>query len=199
MAEDTEKNRTESISLVFPHQLFFNNPSIHKNRTVYIIEEYLFFNQYNFHKTKIAFHRASMKFYENHLKNEGFRVIYIDAFSKLSKVRNLITFLSNHGLKEIYFCDVVDDWLEQRIKSECKKANVKVNEFESPLFINTKEELKIYFNLNKRLHQTDFYIYQRKLRNILLDKNKKPFGGKWTYDKENRLKYPSDKPPQNQL
>mgnify|MGYP005854696771 CR=1 FL=1 len=111
----------------------------------------------------------------------------------------MISYLSNQGLKEIYYCDVVDYWLEQRIKNTCKKENVKVNEFESPLFINTREEIKSYINLNKRLHQTDFYIYQRKLRNILLDENRKPFGGKWTYDQENRLKYPADKTPPKPL
>ena len=75
MKEYSDKITAESISLVFPHQLFFKNPSLDKKRTVYIIEEHLFFNQYNFHKTKITFHRASMKFYEDYLKNEGFNVI----------------------------------------------------------------------------------------------------------------------------
>jgi deoxyribodipyrimidine photolyase-related protein len=45
------------------------------------------------------------------------------------------------------------------------------------------------------LFQTDFYKHQRISRNILLDKEQKPIGGKWTYDDENRLKYPKDKKP----
>ncbi len=195
MVEYTDKNNTESISLVFPHQLFFINPCLDKKRIVYIIEEYLFFRQYDFHKAKIAFHRSSMKFYENYLQKKGFRVIYIDAVNELNDIRKLIPYLANQGLEEIYFCDVVDDWLEQRIKSTCKTKNIKIFEFESPLFINTREEIKTHFDSKKRIHQTDFYIHQRKLRNILIDKNKKPVGGKWTYDHENRLKYPSGKTP----
>ncbi|MDZ7635045.1 MAG: cryptochrome/photolyase family protein [Bacteroidales bacterium] len=45
------------------------------------------------------------------------------------------------------------------------------------------------------MNQTDFYKHQRKIRNILLDNNQQPIGGKWTFDDENRLKYPKDKTP----
>ena len=38
--------------------------------------------------------------------------------------------------------------------------------------------------------QTDFYKHQRKRRKLLLEKDGKPIGGKWTYDSDNRLKFP---------
>ncbi|MBC7615704.1 MAG: cryptochrome/photolyase family protein, partial [Pedobacter sp.] len=65
------------IGIVFPHQLFEDNIIAD---TIYLVEEELFFNQYNFHKQKIAFHRASMKFYESYLQSKHINVIYIDAF-----------------------------------------------------------------------------------------------------------------------
>jgi len=45
------------------------------------------------------------------------------------------------------------------------------------------------------MFQTDFYKHQRQSRNILLETDKKPAGGKWTFDDENRLKYPKGKIP----
>lgn len=45
------------------------------------------------------------------------------------------------------------------------------------------------------MFQTDFYKYQRQSRNILMENKKDPLGGKWTYDDENRLKYPKNKIP----
>jgi deoxyribodipyrimidine photolyase-related protein len=45
------------------------------------------------------------------------------------------------------------------------------------------------------MFQTDFYKNQRLSRNILLEDSKKPIGGKWTFDDENRLKYPKSKTP----
>lgn len=53
-----------SVSIVFLHQLFEHNPCISKERQVLIVEEYLFFRKYSFHKQKLAFQHASMKFYE---------------------------------------------------------------------------------------------------------------------------------------
>ena len=43
------------------------------------------------------------------------------------------------------------------------------------------------------MFQTDFYKHQRQSRNILLEGQQKPLGGKWTFDDENRLKYPKGK------
>jgi len=185
--------KIKSVSLVFPNQLFKKNPCIEKHRIVYLVEEYLYFKQYKFHKQKIAFHRSSMKFYENYLLNKGLKVVYIDSLSELSDIRNLMYYLSIYGIDEIFICDVVDNWLEKRIKKQCKLLNVQIRKFESPLFINSKEDINVYFSERKRLHQTDFYIYQRKKRKILLDEINKPVGGKWSYDAENRLKYPSNR------
>lgn len=47
-----------------------------------------------------------------------------------------------------------------------------------------------YFNKRKTYFQTDFYTWQRKKRKILLDDSGKPLGGKWTFDAENRKRFP---------
>ena len=53
--------------IILPNQLFKESLFLKRDNTAFIIEEYLFFKQYNFHKQKISFHRATMKFYENYL------------------------------------------------------------------------------------------------------------------------------------
>jgi deoxyribodipyrimidine photolyase-related protein len=63
----------------------------------------------------------------------------------------------------------------------------------TPLFLNSSAELAAYFSGKKRMFQTGFYKQQRLSRNLLLEKDKKPLGGKWTFDDENRLKYPKEK------
>ena len=63
--------------LVFPNQLFKDSNLISTNNHIFLVEEYLFFKQYKFHKQKISFHRATMKFYEDYLKNKNLRVSYI--------------------------------------------------------------------------------------------------------------------------
>ena len=65
------------VSIIFPNQLYKKNPAIHNNIPAYLVEEWHFFNQYQFHKEKLVLHRASMKFYEQFLKAEGVVVHYI--------------------------------------------------------------------------------------------------------------------------
>ena len=55
------------ITLIFPHQLFIQHPCLKDKRPVYLVEEQLFFKQFNFHQQKLVLHRASMKKYADYL------------------------------------------------------------------------------------------------------------------------------------
>ena len=95
-----------------------------------------------------------------------------------------------------WFADVADNWLKTRIKSGCNSHNINMTETASPNFLNTLAEVKPFFDKKKTYFQTAFYIEQRKQRLILLDTGGHPLGGQWTFDADNRLKYPkNDKPP----
>ena len=180
-----------SINIIFPNQLFEESILINNRETTYLIEEYLFFKQYSFHKQKILFHRDSMKNYYDYLIDKGIKVIYIDSFDQKSDIRE---FLKNIEAKQINIYDPVDNWLEKRIVAICNKKNIDINVHENPLFINKKDELLPFFSpLKKKLYQTPFYKNQRNKLNVLLDKEKKPIGGKWTYDDMNRKKFPKNK------
>jgi deoxyribodipyrimidine photolyase-related protein len=186
-----------TVTIIFPHQLFEKHPALDTDSFIYLIEESLFFKQYKFHKQKLVFHRASMKFYEKYLVDRNYNVKYIESSSDLSDVRKLIPQLKNKGISEIHFADVVDNWLEKRIFETAKSNGIKIKVYDSLGFINSKEEIKKYFNSKKNYSQTSFYIEQRKNLDLLIDDDGKPIGGKWTYDSENRKKYPAKKiPPQ---
>jgi len=181
--------------IIFPHQLVEQSTLVSTCDTIYLVEEWLFFKQFNFHKQKIAFHRASMKFYENYLQSKKIKVIYIDSTNELANIKNLIPYLKKSGVDAFDYIDTTDYWLEQRISIACSNSSIKATKNRSLLFLNSSEEIITFFSDKKRLFQTDFYKYQRQSRNILLEQNQKPLGGKWTYDDENRLKYPKGKIP----
>lgn len=184
------------ISIVFPHQLFKNHPALKIGRTVYLIEEFLFFRQYPFHKQKIAFHRASMKTYATYIENIGYDVRYIDAIEELADIRKLIHHLGTQGVKTVFVSDPSDNWLDKHLKSACQKNNVSIAYCKNPLFINDKESLNHFFKPEKKtFFQTTFYKQERKKLQLLIDSNGNPSGGSWTYDKENRKKYPKGKTP----
>ncbi len=177
-------------TLVFPHQLFKHHPAMQVRRQVYLVEEWLFFRQYNLHKQKLILHRSGMKFYEKYLLEDNYAVEYIDTTDERNDVRKLISFLSQHKITNIHIADVVDYWLAKRITAACKKYAIKLIVYASPSFLNTMGEVADYFSKRKTYFQTDFYIHQRKQRKILLETNGKPTGGKWTFDADNRMKFP---------
>ena len=181
--------------ILFPHQLFEQNPLIEKADTIYLVEEWLYFKQFNFHQQKIFFHRASMKAYQSHLLSLNIKVEYIDSFNDLSDIRNLVPHLKSIGVDGFAYIDTTDQWLEQRMQKSCEQHGVAAHKNNSPLFLLTSEENAHYFSGRKRMFQTDFYKNQRQQRNILMDTDKIPMGGKWTFDDENRLKYPKGKTP----
>jgi deoxyribodipyrimidine photolyase-related protein len=183
----------KTIGILFPHQLFEDNPLIPQCDTIYLIEEYLYFRQYTFHKQKISFHRASMKAYTQYLESLNIRVIYIDAFDTISDIRQCLEFFGTQGIQSFEYIDTTDNWLESRITKTCNRLNISPIKHQNPSFINSIEEITTYFQDKKRMFQTDFYTYQRKKSKILMDNDQKPIGGKWTYDSDNRLKYPKDK------
>lgn len=189
------------VNIIFPHQLFKDSPLFNASNSntnagkTILIEEFLFFNQYNFHQQKLAFHRASMQFYQHFLQKKGVSVQYIDAQNKLSDVRQLLPALQKEGISEIYYIDPTDNWLSKHLRQTACSTGIVLHQLHSPLFMNTVEEFSQFFEGKKRMHQTDFYVYERKKRNILIDEEQKPEGGKWTYDVDNRKKYPRKKTP----
>ena len=182
-----------SIGIVFPHQLIEQSILASSCDTIYLVEEILYFKHYNFHKKKIAFHRASMKFYESYLQSKNTKVVYIEALYELADIRKLIPYLKSKGVQSFDYIDTTDYWLEKRITNTCKECDIQTNKKPSPLFLNTSEELATFFAAKKRMFQTEFYKHQRLTKNILVEKQDKPIGGKWTFDDENRLKYPKGK------
>ena len=180
----------KKINIIFPHQLFKNHPALDNEGAVYLVEEYLFFNQYKFHKQKLAFHRATMKFYQDYLLEKGKEVLYIDAVEDRADIRLLIKEILNAEVDSIEIVDVVDDWLSRRLKPVDDFMNV----HDTPGFINKRVDLESFFRKDKKkFFQTSFYKSERKRLDLLIEGSGDPTGGKWSFDDENREKYPKGK------
>lgn len=181
---------SKEVTIIFPNQLFKNNPATANGRKIYLVEEWFYFTQYNFHKQKLVLHRASMKFYENWLKHNGYDVDYIECGSPEHEASKLIAKLAKSKITDIHIVDVIDNLLMKKIKQACKQFEIALHIADNPNFINTIKGTEDYFNKKNKYFQTDFYTWQRKQRNILLESDGKPTGGKWTFDAENRAKFP---------
>jgi deoxyribodipyrimidine photolyase-related protein len=177
-------------TIVFPHQLFESHPAIAGARSIFLIEEQLFFKQYLFHQQKLVLHRASLKYYEQHLIAKGHEVVYIDASNELSDSRLLLKQLHSLGYTQLHCCALADDWLTKRIKKAAKKYQLRLNWYTSAGFLSSAPDANAFFDQKKRYFHADFYSWQRKFLNILVNEKGEPIGGKWSFDAENQQKLP---------
>ena len=182
------------MNLIFPHQLFSQGPLLTSSEPFVLIEEHLFFHQYKFHKTKLCFHRASMKAYEQFLQKQNKTVQYISAIDKRSDIRVYIESIATK-VDSLTCYYPHDNWLQKRLEQACEKHTITLHyKFETPYFITSSPWSNSFFKSSKqKFHQTTFYKQQRKKHRVLITENNKPEGGKWTFDKENRKPYPKQK------
>ena len=183
-----------SVSIILPNQLFeYNTLLLNLSQTIYLIEDNKFFNDYLFHKQKLIMHRASMKYYYDHICDkfkkeikEKKKKIYYISNSKAEIIYDKI--FSNK--KIIHIFDPVDHILLNKFQSLANKNNISLNIYDSPLFIETNDELQIYYdNLkshNNFIHDNGFYKWQRQRLDILMTKDGTPLFDKLSFDHDNR-------------
>jgi deoxyribodipyrimidine photolyase-related protein len=181
---------SDRASIVFPHQLFRQHPALVPGGIVYLVEEWLYFHQYNFHQQKLVLHRATMRMYADYLTQQAYQVRYIPATSAECDLQQLMPIIASAGVRELHYADVVDDWLQQRLTVGAQQYGIQLKAARTPNFLEDPAEISAFFDKRKSYKQTDFYIDRRKEREILVDKFAKPLGGQWTYDIDNRQKFP---------
>lgn len=185
-------NKINEGVLIYPHQLFEENIIFSKERTIFLIEEPLFFTQYTFHKQKLMLHRASMKAYQDMLITQGYSVEYVE-IHELKETSDIIKILQSKLITQVHFFDVVDDWLETKLIKALAENAITYVTYETPLFVTDRVMLRDYFNSQKSKKQyfmKNFYEWQRKRLGILIEKDGTPTGGAWSFDTENRKKIP---------
>lgn len=175
-------NQTDPVVLIYPHQLFKKNNLIKKTSNVCIIEHPHFFTKYDFNKNKLVYHRSTLKFYYDYIKKmfKPKSIQYIEFFN-YDKIKS----------KLYKFDIVIYDPVENELLTELKKfksATIR----STPLFLSTVKDLSEYNSKNKSYIMNNFYVYQRKKLNLFVDDDGNPYYGKWSFDIDNRKKFPSD-------
>ena len=169
------------ILILLPNQLFPIKmlPNINE---IYLLEEPRYFTDYQFHKLKLMYHRASMKKYYDQLKKK-IKCHYIP-YNDVDKIYNQL-----NKSDTIYF-NPIDHKLEKKLKKKLSRTTMTDN-LNFLLTPNEVHSNKNKFYKNNKYNHDMFYKFQRERLNILM-KNNKPVGGKWSYDSENRKPLPDN-------
>jgi len=173
---------SENAVLLFPHHLFEKHPCIsNKNDIILLVEHPRYFSDFSFHKQKLILHRASMKAYQIMLEKKGFKTLYIDH----SKSSELFSIAKKNQITHFNSADFIDNPFKEQFAKECKKHNLTLAIYSSPMFLTPLDFLEKELGTKNRFFMASFYIAQRKRMNILV-KSGKPVGGKWSFDTLNR-------------
>ena len=182
-------------TFIYPNQLFDPHPAVARNRTIFLIEDPLFFGDkkyfFNYNKKKILLHYISMSYFATRLDKKGYKVRKIQ-HNELSGSDYTTTLIKDHEISKIHIAEVVDYELNIRIKDASKKTGVKITIYDNPNFFLNNTDVKNDFANKKFYFMANFYKKQRKRHNILLDSNDQPTGGKWSFDEQNRKKLPKN-------
>ncbi|MEM1127967.1 MAG: cryptochrome/photolyase family protein [Bacteroidota bacterium] len=181
--------RHDTVTLVFPHQLFAEHPALPAGGAVVLVEDSLFFHdpQYpaRFHKQRLMLHRASMRRYADQLRDAGHEVRYI-AYGEHERAEEVVAALAEDGVQVVRYADPHDFTLQRRLDRACEAHGVERHVEPSPMWFNTREDNADYFGGRKRWMMATFYKHQRRRLDVLVDADGEPIGGQWSFDEQNR-------------
>lgn len=183
----------KNLLLIFPHQLFERHPGLaSKPHRVALIEDSLFFGDTahpaRFHQQKLWLHRATMKRYEQLLRKSGHAVDYVEHVQGENPLRAYLESFHKESAT-ILVSEPHDHLLSRRLTRYSHEFNFESTILDTPMFLNTPSDNGAYRKGKKRWFMADFYKFQRRRLDVLME-GEEPEGGKWSYDDENRKKVP---------
>ncbi len=186
-------DRRMDCTLIFPHQLFADHPAITASVRVILVEDSLFFGDSRypaqFHRHKLLLHRASMQAYADRLRRQGHDVEVID-YEADQRIDSVICQLAADGCKKIRYVNPVDDILEKRIERACEDQSIERDVHPTPMFLTDCDWGKQATGKKPPYRMSSFYAAQRKRLDILMTPDGQPTGGAWSFDVDNRKKWP---------
>ncbi|GIU82504.1 MAG: hypothetical protein KatS3mg006_1568 [Pyrinomonadaceae bacterium] len=145
------------------------------------------------HIQKIVGFFLAMRSFANLLRQKGHNVFYFtinDLNNRHSIPENLQWLIHKFKIQKFEY-QMPDEWrLDQQIREFCNQIGIETKVYDTEHFLTTRNELAQFFKDKNQILMETFYRYMRKKHAILLDKNGKPEGGKWNFDKSNRKPLP---------
>lgn len=154
---------------------------------VILIESSNYVKKRPYHQQKLVLVWSAMRHFAAQLKADGWQVTYAVAEDFDTPLKQWI---QQNNITELRLTEPCDRYFSNYIQSLDLSCQVKL--IPDNHFLWSRQEFQEWVQSRKRLLMEDFYREGRKRFNILMS-GKKPIGGKWNYDKQNR------KPPKNNL
>ena len=154
---------------------------------IIMIESQNYAAQRRYHQQKLVLVWSAMRHFAATLQAEGWNITYEIATDFITPLQ---TWIETHQVTELRVMDPNDRAFSnfiQQLNLGCEISILPDNHF-----LWSKEDFQNWANNRKRILMEDFYREGRKRFNVLVE-GKKPVGGNWNFDQDNR------KPPKKNL
>lgn len=180
--------------ILLTNQLFSMNHIPEPKEFIVVSDHMWFTHEKAFNKTTLL-HRFITTF--SYAKEHTIQRFWVGDSSKLGPFTRACKYLRSKGVKEVCIFDPIDQPLIRSIKSICKRQKLKLTIENTPAFLESHEDLDDFLKAHppptrkgiKRYSHSVFYKWQRERLDLLMS-NKKPIGGKLSYDTQNREPFP---------
>lgn len=145
------------------------------------------------HKKKLAFLLSAMRHFAAELHKQQYQIEYIkidDSDNTGHLNGEIARVLKKRKIEQIIVTHPGEYRILQNIKSWEQEYAIAVDIRPDDRFLCSIEEFSSWADTRTQLRMEFFYHYMRQKYNILME-GKKPIGGKWNYDSENRNRPPA--------
>ncbi len=188
---------SKTLRFIFGDQLSFDLDIVKeadkKNDIFLMCENIEEASSVNHHPKKIALIFSAMRHFAHELAERGFQVDYVkldDAKNQKSFDAQLELAIKEYAPKKIVVTQASEIRVMNKIKAWQQNLKIPIEVQFDNRYLCSIAAFHKWARGRKELRLEFFYREMRKQYNILLDKNKKPIGGKWNYDAENRQSLP---------
>lgn len=150
------------------------------------VDEEATYVRHHIHKIILLF--SAMRHFASELQDNGFQVCYMridDPNNQQSFDKNIKQFLTQHSVKKLILTEPGEFRIQEKINSWINILKIPVKVEVDTRFFCTRKEFSDWAANKKQLRMEFFYREMRKKTGILMQ-GKKPTGGKWNYDADNR-------------
>ncbi|MCW5939613.1 MAG: cryptochrome/photolyase family protein [Fimbriimonadaceae bacterium] len=181
--------------LVLGDMLFDGLPGLPPDGPVFMMEDWRLCTRIRHHQQKLVLFLSAMRHFRDRLRSQGRDVQYVELgqdgdASLYDRLRREI-----QSESELMTYEIADNPVRAEIVLLCQEAGARLIERPNPMFLTTPDEWGTYRSGHQSMRMADFYVYQRRRLNLLLEPNGQPLGGQWSFDASNRKRLPKNLTP----
>ncbi|MEM8766581.1 MAG: cryptochrome/photolyase family protein [Pseudomonadota bacterium] len=182
---------SNKLLLVAGNQLF--DPSHladHRDAVVLMCESDDYCARIPSHQQKLGFVLSAMRAHAEALEAAGFDVRYHRLAESRSFADLLPEYANRLGARKLYHFDSEDRGFIKGISRTAKAIGLRREVIRTPMFLLDNKTVDGYFQESRNPRMAGFYKSQRLRMGLLIDEQRQPLGGKWSFDAQNRSKLP---------